>query len=243
VQSVYDQVGSLRLVIDSDGEVQRRIDYDTFGYVINDTNPTLAVPFGFAGGLYDHETRFCRFGYRDYDTETGRWTAKDPILFAGGDTNLYGYCVNDPVNWVDLKGLWGIAIDGGGGIGTGWGKDDPTSFGRNVGSGFDIGINSNGGIEGGAFTYQAEGKTPGARLGLGLNGTIYYTNANNFFEGTSYYTTMTLFIATLNKYYDSNGNTIGWGVSLGGKGFGLTWFEDGTIEGLYKSFVNIRPCK
>jgi RHS repeat-associated protein len=105
VQSVYDQVGSLRLVIDSSGEVQRRIDYDTFGYVTGDTNQALDVPFGFAGGLYDPETRSCRFGYRDYDTETGRWTAKDPIFFAGGDTNLYGYCVGDPVNWVDDVGL------------------------------------------------------------------------------------------------------------------------------------------
>ena len=28
---------------------------------------------------------------RDYDPESGRWTAKDPIGFAGGDANLYGY--------------------------------------------------------------------------------------------------------------------------------------------------------
>jgi hypothetical protein len=35
----------------------------------------------------------------------GRWTAKDPILFAGGDTDLYGYCLNDPVNLVDPEGL------------------------------------------------------------------------------------------------------------------------------------------
>lgn len=85
--------------------MQRQIDYDTFGFVTSDTNSTLDVQFGFAGGLYDHETRLCLFGYRDYDTETGRWLAKDPIFFAGGDTNLYGYCVNDPVNFIDPEGL------------------------------------------------------------------------------------------------------------------------------------------
>jgi RHS repeat-associated protein len=62
-------------------------------------------PFGYAGGLYDRDTGLVRFGARDYDPETGRWTAKDPIGFAGGDTNLYGYVANDPVNWVDPLGL------------------------------------------------------------------------------------------------------------------------------------------
>jgi uncharacterized protein RhaS with RHS repeats len=49
-----------------------------------------------------------RFGARDYDAQTGRWTAKDPILFDGGDTNLFGYVLGDPVNLVDLDGLRGV---------------------------------------------------------------------------------------------------------------------------------------
>jgi RHS repeat-associated protein len=85
--------------------VVKRIDYDTFGNVVADTNPAFAVPFGFAGGLHDRDTGLARFGYRDYDPETGRWTAKDPILFAGGDVDLYGYCLSDPVNLVDPIGL------------------------------------------------------------------------------------------------------------------------------------------
>lgn len=35
----------------------------------------------------------------------GRWTAKDPIGFAGGDTNLYGYVLQDPANLNDPSGL------------------------------------------------------------------------------------------------------------------------------------------
>ncbi len=46
-----------------------------------------------------------RFGARDYDPETGRWTAKDPIRFEGGDANLYTYVLNDPVNFIDSEGL------------------------------------------------------------------------------------------------------------------------------------------
>ncbi len=61
-------------------------------------------PFGFAGGLYDRDAGLVRFWLRDYDPETGRWTAKDSLGFAGGDTNLYGYVLGDPVNWIDPKG-------------------------------------------------------------------------------------------------------------------------------------------
>ncbi len=63
------------------------------------------MPFGFAGGLHDKDTGLVRFGYRDYDPDTGRWTVKDPILFAGGDTDLYGYCLNNPINFSDPFGL------------------------------------------------------------------------------------------------------------------------------------------
>ncbi|GBC59934.1 hypothetical protein DENIS_0876 [Desulfonema ishimotonii] len=101
----YDQVGTLRAVADASGNVVKWVEYDTFGNVINDSNTAFAVPFGFAGGLHDADTGLVRFGYRDYDPDTGRWTAKDPILFAGGDTDLYGYVLNDPVNWIDSDGL------------------------------------------------------------------------------------------------------------------------------------------
>jgi len=75
-----------------------------FGNLISDTNPGFQ-PFGFAGGLYDSDTGLTRFGARDYDPETGSWTIKDPIRFDGGDTNLYGYVLNDPVNLYDPLGL------------------------------------------------------------------------------------------------------------------------------------------
>lgn len=101
---IVDQVGSVRLVVDvATGVVAQRLDYDEFGVVTLDTNPGFQ-PFGFAGGLYDPDTRLTRFGARDYDAETGRWTAKDPLLFAGGETNLYVYAQGDPVNLIDLTG-------------------------------------------------------------------------------------------------------------------------------------------
>ncbi len=102
---VTDQVGTVRLVVNTaTGAVAQRIDYDEFGVVLLDTSPGFQ-PFGFAGGLYDPDTGLVRFGARDYDAGTGRWTAKDPILFAGGASNLYEYSGNDPQNVTDPDGM------------------------------------------------------------------------------------------------------------------------------------------
>ncbi len=102
---VSDHLGSPRLVVDSaTGAVNQTMDYDEWGNVTGDTNPNFQ-PFGFAGGLYDTDTQLVRFGARDYDAETGRWTVKDPINFSGGDTNLYGYILQDPINLIDPNGL------------------------------------------------------------------------------------------------------------------------------------------
>ncbi len=102
---VSDYLGSPRLVVnEATGEIAQEMEYDEFGRALKDTNPGFQ-PFGFAGGLYDRDTGLVRFGARDYDAETGRWTAKDPVLFNGGQANLYAYVGNDPVNRFDPSGL------------------------------------------------------------------------------------------------------------------------------------------
>ncbi len=128
---VTDQLGSPRLVVDvATGQVVQQLDYDEFGNVTKDTNPGFQ-PFGFAGGVYDRDTALVRFGARDYDPLIGKWTAKDPIGFVGGDTdlfgyvdsvgkplslqtNLYQYASNNPVNSIDPYGLFdtGMFITG-----------------------------------------------------------------------------------------------------------------------------------
>ena len=101
---VSDHLGSPRLVINTaTGVVAQRIDYDEFGNITQDTAPGFQ-PFGFAGGLYDQQTGLTRFGTRDYDAQLGRWAAKDPIKFNGGDANLFGYVANNPLTFVDPSG-------------------------------------------------------------------------------------------------------------------------------------------
>ena len=100
---VTDNQGSVRLVVNAEtGEVMQRLDYDSFGRVLRDTNPGFQ-PFGFQGGLYDPDTGLVEFGCRWYDAETGRWISKDPILLDGG-WNVYAFCDNDPVNRADPTG-------------------------------------------------------------------------------------------------------------------------------------------
>ncbi len=101
---ISDRLGSPRLILDASGVVIKRLDYDAYGNLLVDTNPAFDLPFGFAGGLSDPAHELIRFGARDYQPSTGRWTAKDPILFAGA-WHLYAYVSNDPVNWADRLGL------------------------------------------------------------------------------------------------------------------------------------------
>jgi RHS repeat-associated protein len=134
---VYDQVGTLRAVTDGSGAIVKRIDYDSFGNVIADSNLGFTVPFGFAGGLHDRDTGLVRFGYRDYDPATGRWTAKDPIDFAGGDTDLFGYVQNDPINFIDPYGLkWVLGVGGGLiGLDVSWNSSNPNVTSYSTGTG------------------------------------------------------------------------------------------------------------
>jgi RHS repeat-associated protein len=91
------------VVYTADGSIMQEMRYDAWGNVVLDTNPGFQ-PFGFAGGLYDPQTRLVRFGARDYDASIGRWMAKDPILFASGP-NLFSYALDAPTHLVDSDGL------------------------------------------------------------------------------------------------------------------------------------------
>ena len=164
---VTDQNGSVRLVVNtSTGAITEQITYDEFGQVLTDTNAGFQ-PFGFAGGLYDQDTKLVHFGARDYDPSVGRWISKDPILFGGGDSNLYGYVQNDPINWIDPSGLVGpnllMPMEGGTGGGA-----DPNC---------DIGIEMDGAPTGGGGPSVSGGGVPseggGSGASVGEGGTVY----------------------------------------------------------------------
>lgn len=109
---VHDtSLGSIRYVLDTENTVVvQELEYDEHGNIMKNTNPGFQ-PLTFAGGLYDADTKLVRFGARDYDPTIGRWTTKDPIGFAGGDTNLYAYVGGNPMSYIDPNGLFPKNID------------------------------------------------------------------------------------------------------------------------------------
>ena len=105
---VKDRVQSARLVVDtSTGNVAQQVSYDEFGRTTANTSPGFQT-FGFAGGVGDDDTGLIRFGGRDYDPYVGRWIEPDPILFGGGQSNLYTYVDGDPINGRDPTGRQGM---------------------------------------------------------------------------------------------------------------------------------------
>jgi RHS repeat-associated protein len=107
-----DPRGSVRVVVNvATGAVEQRMRQDAWGRVEEDTAAGWQ-PFGYAGGLYEPMTGMVRFGAREYDPATARWLQKDPIRFAGGDSNLYAYVAGDPVNYIDPNGLWLLQATG-----------------------------------------------------------------------------------------------------------------------------------
>jgi RHS repeat-associated protein len=100
-----DQVGSPRVIADATtGAIVRTIRYDAWGVVVASSG-SFALPLGFAGGLADDVTGLIRFGYRDYEPATGRFTARDPLLHGGEQMNLYAYVGSNPVSARDESGL------------------------------------------------------------------------------------------------------------------------------------------
>jgi RHS repeat-associated protein len=165
---ISDQLGSpVEVINTATGAVVEQITYDVWGNITSDTNPGFQ-PFGFAGGLYDADTGLVHFGARDYDPTIGRWTTRDPLGFAGGDTNLYGYVLQDPINGIDSLGLeWQASL--------GFGVSGAFVFFGGGGS-VNIGITSSG-----SLFFQAEGDGElglGAYLGGGFQGGISHTKCD-----------------------------------------------------------------
>lgn len=97
-----DHLGSINGLTDANGYLTSHTQYDAFGNVTNASFPTR---YQFTGREYDPLARLQYSRARFYDPKLGRFISEDPIEFAGGDVNLYGYVRNQPQWFRDPLGL------------------------------------------------------------------------------------------------------------------------------------------
>jgi len=103
----FDGLGSVAALSDVNNVIVERYSYDVFGEPNRESS--LNNPYLFTGRRYDIETGLYYYRARYYKTDIGRFLQADPIGYAGG-LNLYAYCGNNPVNWIDPFGLFFFGI-------------------------------------------------------------------------------------------------------------------------------------
>ena len=121
-----DHLGSTVALTNSSGAITSSTTYDSFGNAIpkqaagsaasgaGNAAPNIATSYRYTGREYDSDTGLYYYRNRWYDPETGRFISEDPIGFAGGDINLYGYVGNNPQNFIDPYGNYACKRQKGG---------------------------------------------------------------------------------------------------------------------------------
>ncbi len=106
----FDHQGNVVRVNDA-GFTDIRFSYNAWGQV-NSIVPSYSWGSSFTNHTYNARWGYYRDGnglyycqHRYYEPQNGRWVTRDPIGYEGG-VNVYGYCGNRPVDFVDPQGLW-----------------------------------------------------------------------------------------------------------------------------------------
>jgi len=105
-----DYLGTVRDIVDAAGVIINQPDYDSFGRLVSQTDPTVGDRFGFTGREYDPELDLYYYRARYYDPHLGRFVSQDPLGFDAGDSNLYRYVGNAPLTSRDPLGLAGDGL-------------------------------------------------------------------------------------------------------------------------------------
>ena len=100
---LHDNLGSITAILDQAGAVKDSFVYGPFGEVSSKFQNKITIPYLFTGRRFDSETNLYYYRFRYYAPEVGRFTTQDPIGLKG-DSNLYAYCANNPVNFIDPSG-------------------------------------------------------------------------------------------------------------------------------------------
>jgi RHS repeat-associated protein len=94
-------LGSTTASTNKSGTIIESASYDSFG----NATGNLSTRYGYTGREFDADLGLQYSRARWYDATVGRFISEDPIGFAGGDVNLYGYVGNKPIKYFDPLGL------------------------------------------------------------------------------------------------------------------------------------------
>ena len=102
-----DNLGSITHITDEDGNICNQYEYDAFGsFAIKEE--TIQNRFCYTGEQYDPITSQYYLRARFYNPVIGRFLNED--TYYGDGLNLYAYCHNNPVNFVDPSGHYDCTI-------------------------------------------------------------------------------------------------------------------------------------
>jgi len=102
---IKDHLGSVRVVLNSDNQIVSAIDYDCWGYPLeNRSYQSDGINYKFTGKQRDTETGYDYFGARYYDARIGRWGGVEPLLEKYISYSPYQYGLLNPMKLVDVNG-------------------------------------------------------------------------------------------------------------------------------------------
>ncbi len=105
-----DQINSTRIVTDSTGTIVYSAAHEPYGGIQKTWTSTYDPSLKFSGKQRDAESDLDYFGARYYDHSLYRFLSPDRAIISGGARfdsqrwNLYVYCGNNPMKYVDSNG-------------------------------------------------------------------------------------------------------------------------------------------
>ena len=103
---VKDHLGSNRLVVDGNGNIEEVNHYYPFGALMGDRCGVSRNNYKYIGkeldtmygwNMQDHEARW-------YDPVVGRWMVTDPLQEKYASVSSYCYAINNPIKYIDFDG-------------------------------------------------------------------------------------------------------------------------------------------
>jgi len=110
--AAYDGNGNIvALLKATDGTISANYEYGPFGELIRSSGAAASAnPCRLSTKYTDDESDFLYYGYRFYNSSSGRWLNRDPIMEYGG-LDLEQFAAGDPINTIDALGLRTLVLN------------------------------------------------------------------------------------------------------------------------------------